>query len=170
MFDRIMQMTEAELDDLAKLHKLDLPEEFCCSNPRHGKAEYITAQLGIEDLREGEPSAARALDEEVLEYARAHNLSYAEALRTLIQDRNFLERWQVVYPFAHGVDRNRSEPDDDDDRDAGRAIDKAAREIQREHPGMSYESALGRARKRNPALARRYAASFPGGVSVRSKA
>jgi hypothetical protein len=155
-------MQEAELDDFAELHRLDVPEEFVCSDPRGAKAEHIAALLGIEDLR-AESSAVRALDEEVLEYQRTHKLpSYAAALQALAKDRDFLRRWQVVYPFTHGVDGNGREPHDDNAPDAGSAIDQAAQEIQREHPGMSYEQALGLARRRNPALAGKYAASFSG--------
>lgn len=60
--------------------------------------------------------------------------------------------------------------DEDDEGDAldpyGSALDKLARDIQREHPDWSYESCLGEARKRHPELARKYAESFPSGVSA----
>lgn len=49
---------------------------------------------------------------------------------------------------------------------AGVDIDRLAREIQRQHPDISYADALRLARENHPELAEAWENSFPGGVSA----
>jgi hypothetical protein len=90
LYNRILAMTDAELDDYAKERKLDIPEEFCCSHPTKSKAEYIANALGIEDpdaddedpddddLTGMQGSAIDKACQEILEEKKG--MSYADAL------------------------------------------------------------------------------------------
>jgi len=171
-----------------------------------------------------EPAYGADLEEEVQEYARRHDCSYAEALSALAKDPGFRSRWEFLFSNnvskgaarmntrtwqrirrmdddeleefgqAHGVDMSREftdvsdarryvadqlnverpadgeDVDDNDTDDAGTELDRRARALQRKRPDLSYEQCLGRMREKYPALAAKYAESFPGGVSTRRRA
>lgn len=98
--------------------------------------------------------------DELESFGKSHGVDMTQEFDDEFQCRAFVcEQLNLEKPEG-------DEPDVEEES-AGSKLDKLARAYQRKHPGLSYETCLGKMREQNKELARRYAESFPSGVSAR---
>jgi len=107
-----------------------------------------------------EHSAELQLDFLAVAYQQEHpKATYSEAFEAVMQDNPDLKA-EYAASFGHASPRQAREFNLDTKADtrASDEVDRLAMELHRQHPGLSYESCLGRVRESHPELFKRFQA------------
>ncbi len=104
------------------------------------------------------------LDAKICAYQETHkDVSYSEAMAIVMQEHPALAA-EYAASFGHNEKVSPRQArefglNDETDISASDEVDRLAMNLQREHPGWSYETCLGQVLQENPELKKRYAAN-----------